>query len=219
MLNEFLTHYPQQIQEIYALQHWANSNTTLLQHLPKEQAVTVTEEELKKVSTLATPNQVLALINKNRTPFPVVNNNEVVLMLDDIQDPGNMGTIIRIADWFGINKILCSEGCADIYNPKVIQSTMGSIMRVHVHYTHLVEWCNAHADLNYYGATLSGASIYHHKPLQAGVLIIGNESKGIQDALLAVCKEQITIPKIGEAESLNAAVATGILLSHLIEKK
>jgi len=95
---------------------------------------------------------------------------------------------------------------------------MGSIMRVSVYYTDLVEWCKTHTQLTCYGATLSGASIYNHKPLHGGVLMIGNESKGIRPELLAVCKEQITIPKIGEAESLNAAVATGILLSHLIEK-
>ena len=106
-------------------------------------------------------------------------------------------------------------GCADMYNPKVIQSTMGSFMRVDLLYTDLIEWYKKHQHLVLYGAALHGKSIHHYAPIQHGIILMGNESKGISQELLSMCREKITIPRTGEAESLNAGVATGIILSHL----
>jgi len=141
----------------------------------------------------------------------------ITLALDGIQDPGNMGTLIRIADWFGINTILASEDSVEVYNPKVIQSTMGSFIRVKVGYGNLSHLLSD-AAIPIFGALLEGASVYNQSPIAEGVLLIGNESKGIHTELLPYISAPIHIPRIGGAESLNAAVAAGILLSHLIKK-
>jgi RNA methyltransferase, TrmH family len=217
IVAEFLAKYSQQVNEVYAINKWIESNRLHLNDVSVTKLIEVDENDLKRISALSTPNQVLALVKKKDEPFPTIKTGEIVLMLDDIQDPGNVGTIIRTADWFGINKILCSSGCADVYSPKVIQSTMGSIMRIAVLYTDLPEWCDQHRHLHFYGATLSGRSVYEYDPINGGVLIIGNESKGIQQALLSKCNDLLTIPGTGGAESLNASVATGIVLSHLIK--
>lgn len=169
--------------------------------------------ELEKISALTTPNQVVAVVKKFKKTTAV--KGKIVLMLDTIQDPGNLGTIIRIADWFGIQSILCSPNCADMYNPKVVQSTMGSLGRVEMVYTNLAEWIQKNNRIKTYAAALNGKNINELKGLTEGSIIIGNESKGISEELLQLCTEKITIPKTGEAESLNAAVAAGIILSHL----
>ena len=136
-------------------------------------------------------------------------------MLDTIQDPGNFGTIIRIADWFGISDIICSEGCADMYNPKVVQSTMGSLGRVNIIYTSLPHWLGENKNVKNYSAVLNGKAVQSLGKLKEGVIIIGNEAHGISEEVMQLVNEKITIPKIGQAESLNAAVATGIILSHI----
>ena len=138
-------------------------------------------------------------------------------MLDEIQDPGNMGTIIRTADWFGIENIICSEDCVDSYNPKVVQSSMGSLGRVNVIYADLEEFINGNKSVSIYAATLGGTSLYALDKINEGIILIGNESKGINDGLSKYAAKQITIPKSGKAESLNAAVAAGIILSHVIK--
>ena len=138
------------------------------------------------------------------------------LMLDEIKDPGNMGTIIRTADWFGVKNIICSNECVDYYNPKVVQATMGSLCRVNIIYTELEEFINKNKAIKTYAATLSGKPLSSFNKLKEGIILIGNESKGVKENLLKLVAEQITIPKQGEAESLNAAVACGIILSHLI---
>jgi TrmH family RNA methyltransferase len=138
-----------------------------------------------------------------------------VIYLDQVQDPGNFGTIVRIADWFGVKDIVCAEGCADLYNPKVVQSTMASIARVNVHYEEESDWLG-HQNRTIYAAALDGHSIYEMEKVNTGILIVGNESKGIRKELLEKAGQKITIPRRGEAESLNAAVATGIILSHLL---
>jgi TrmH family RNA methyltransferase len=137
-------------------------------------------------------------------------------MLDTIQDPGNLGTIIRCADWFGIARIFCSTDCADAYNPKVVQATMGSIARVQVAYGSLAERLKLEPDLPTYAAVLDGTDVRRLPPIKEGVIIIGNESKGIGEEVLALCRNRITIPRHGKAESLNAAIATGIILSHIV---
>ncbi|RYY40514.1 MAG: RNA methyltransferase [Chitinophagaceae bacterium] len=138
-----------------------------------------------------------------------------ILYLDTIQDPGNLGTIIRIADWFGIHDIVCSAGCAEAFNPKVVQSTMASLARVNVWYDETGDWLQTQ-EVPVLAAALDGVSIYDYDAPRTGILLIGNESKGLQPALLARATQKITIPRIGGAESLNAAVAAGIIVSHLM---
>ena len=171
--------------------------------------------ELDRISFLSTPNQVLGIFRKP-AHVPMHLAGSVTLMADNIQDPGNLGTIIRCADWFGIKQIICSKDCADVYNPKTVQSTMGSIARVSVYYEDLGEVIKSHPSTHVYAATLAGKNIHEFKPLHHGIILMGNESKGINAELLKLAHEKITIPRIGEAESLNAAVATGIILSHLV---
>jgi TrmH family RNA methyltransferase len=171
---------------------------------------------LEKISALSTPNQVLAVFKKAKeTAIPI--KGKITLLLDTIQDPGNLGTIIRIADWFGVSGIVCSVNSVDVYSPKVVQSTMGSIARVNIIYTDLKEWLLRNKQVKIYAAALKGEYINAIKNIDEAIIIIGNESKGISDELLQIANKKITIPKIGEAESLNAAVATGIILSHIIQ--
>jgi TrmH family RNA methyltransferase len=175
--------------------------------------VEVNSIEHQRLSHLQTPNQIIAVIKKLPSTKP--DASSFTLYLDTIQDPGNFGTIIRTADWFGIKSIVCSPGCADVYNPKVVQSTMASIARVNVYYDENEEWLKGQA-VPVLAATLHGRSLYDRSKMKEGILIIGNESKGVRKEILRYATEQITIPKRGEAESLNAAVATGIILSHLL---
>ena len=198
------------VKKIYATEKWANGKVDL-----KDLLFIVSEDDLAKISTLQTPNQVLALVEQP-TNKPVIQfKNNISLVLDGIQDPGNFGTIIRIADWFGIDQLICSHDTVELYNPKVIQSTMGSFIRVNVVYENLPDLLKT-AQVPIYGALLKGESIYKIDKPKEGILIIGSEGKGIGEELLAMITNPITIPRIGGAESLNAAVATGILLSHLV---
>lgn len=218
IINEFLLKSPDIIYELYATDEWLKNNDISIYDITPDKLIAITEDDLKKISSLPTPNQALAIVQKPEKEFPDLLTNETILMLDEIQDPGNMGTIIRIADWFGINKIICSTNCADMYNFKVIQSTMGSILRVHILYTDLAEWLKKHTEFTVYAATLHGKSLYETSPFKKGIILMGNESKGIKPELLMLSKSKITIPRIGEAESLNAAVATGIILAHFTQK-
>lgn len=213
IVNEFLELAPALIQEVYAVQDWVENNASITNQNPTSLLQTVAVHELQKISSLSTPNQVLALVKKQPVE-DFSSRGRISIMLDDIQDPGNMGTIIRTADWFGIRDIVCSRNCADIYNSKVVQSTMGSILRVNVIYCDLLEWYSGYNDIPIYAAVLGGQSIKQMGPLPPGIMLIGNESRGVSDTMLKVSKEKIMIPRIGEAESLNAAVATGILLWH-----
>ncbi len=179
-----------------------------------EAAVEVSEAELARISFLQTPNQVLAVFEKPVWTRP---RSNWTLLLDGIQDPGNMGTIIRIADWFGIHTIVCSEDSADAFSPKVVQSTMASIGRVELVYRELAAFMEEHPEITYYGAVLGGKDYTLIKPRLPAALVIGNESKGIRPPLADKLNQSVTIPRRGSAESLNAAVATGILLAHFCE--
>lgn len=174
----------------------------------------VSENELESISALSTPNQVLAVFQIVETKPNIEElKQELVLALDDIRDPGNLGTIIRIADWFGINHILCSESCVDVFNPKVIQATMGSIGRVNVYYVDLNTVLKEFNTV--YAALLDGKSIYSQKLSSKGVILIGNESKGISEKLMKRVTEKLTIPKFSEgADSLNAAIAAAVICSE-----
>lgn len=196
------------VRKIYALPVWAEKYSQL------SQLTVITEEELEKISNLQTPNQVLALVEQPETTSEPLLANQLTLVLDNIQDPGNLGTIIRIADWFGIHQIVASMDTVELYNPKVIQSTMGSYARVQVWYRPLAGFLST-VSLPVYGALLNGQNMYEIAPLKEGILLIGNESKGIHADLLPFVSHPVTIPRIGGAESLNAAVAAGIIVSHL----
>lgn len=209
IVGELIQLIPHQIEKIYALKEWVEFNSSSLK---ASNVIEVNETELKKLSQLQTPNQVIALMKIEDSKKP---DTSFTLYLDTIQDPGNFGTIIRSADWFGVKNIVCTTGCADLYNPKVVQSTMASIARVNVYYDEKEEWLKEQA-VPIFAATLNGNSVYTHQKVEKGILIIGNESKGIRKEILQYATEQITIPRMGEAESLNAAVATGIILSHLL---
>jgi TrmH family RNA methyltransferase len=198
--------YP--LKNLYATASWAERH-------PAVTATVVTEIELEKISSLQTPNQVLAIAEQQQATESPVFAGELVLALDGIQDPGNFGTIIRIADWFGIKRVLASDDSVELYNPKTIQATMGSFMRVKVSY-HALENVLSEAGVPVYGALLDGKDVHSIQQVKEGVLLIGNEGRGISDALLPMITHPVTIPRIGHAESLNAAVATGILVSHLV---
>lgn len=197
--------YP--IRNIYALDEW-NAPITAIP------VTRISAIELGKMSMLQTPNQVLAVVEQQEPIGEPSLKGRLSLMLDGIQDPGNLGTIIRIADWFGINQIIASEDTVEVYNPKVIQSTMGSFLRVKIWYKDITTVLDQQ-QVPVYGALLEGKSIYKTDSPKEGILLIGNESKGIREPLLSLITHKITIPRIGEAESLNAAVATGILLAAL----
>jgi len=197
------------LKKIYATEAWQ------LQHDIDIPIEIVNEVMLQRISQLETPNKVVAIAQKKKLP-QLQWKNHFTLVLDGIQDPGNMGTIVRIADWFGITQIVASKDTADCYNPKAVQSSMGSIARVHVWYEDVASVL-ANAAVPVFGALLQGNSVYKMAHLQEGILVIGNESRGIREPLLPLIQQPVTIPRIGSAESLNAAVATGILLSHLLQ--
>jgi TrmH family RNA methyltransferase len=182
--------------------------------------VKVTEDELNKISSLSTPQGILAvcMIPEESKAQPDL-KKELVLALDDIRDPGNLGTIIRIADWFGIKHMYCSEECVDAYNPKVVQASMGSIARVQIHYVTLPEMLKNRVgdQINIYGALLNGKNIYKENISPTGILIIGNESNGISKEVQKHISLPISIPSYNTQgpESLNAAIATAILCAEL----
>jgi TrmH family RNA methyltransferase len=200
--------------ELIGLQEWLHENESSIRKFYSGEFYVATNDELDKISTLSSSNQVLAIFKKAiDKPIDII--GRVSLILDTIQDPGNFGTIIRIADWFGISTIICSETTVDMYNPKVVQSTMGSLVRVNIVYTDLNAFILNNKGIKIIATALNGKDIHTIKGLKEAIIIIGNESKGISKELMDLANERITIPKKGEAESLNAAVATGIILSHL----
>lgn len=214
IINELLAAQPGSLSALYAVPEWLHAHTDLTRNFSGDIITTVKDAELMRISFQQTPHEVLAVFKKPPVP-PMHLRGVVSLMLDGIQDPGNMGTIIRTADWFGVHQIVCSKDCADAFAPKVVQGSMGSIMRVQLLYTNLEELVIKTPGLPLYAATLNGLPVTGMSALKEGMIVIGNESKGIHPALLEHCQHRVTIPKIGQAESLNAAVATGILLSKL----
>ncbi|ANI88239.1 hypothetical protein A9P82_02320 [Arachidicoccus ginsenosidimutans] len=191
--------------EKYVVPEWYSSAVTMISDI-----------ELGKMSRLETPNQVLAVVEKKQQQQRI-DTEQIILALDGIQDPGNLGTIIRIADWFGIQQIVASQDSADCYNPKTVQATMGSIFRVDVQYLDLNNFLSQ-SKTKILGALLNGNNVLQHSSISKGILVIGNESKGIRENIKPYINEAVSIPAFGKAESLNAAVATGIILSHLIKK-
>lgn len=196
------------IQHIYATKEWLSKQRSL-----SEPFTEISVSELEKMSNLQTPNEVLIVAKQIEHKSDPILAGNLTLILDGIQDPGNLGTIIRTADWFGLKQIICSNDSADLYNPKVVQSTMGSILRISCWYQDLstVQF----DQLPVHGALLAGTDLYAISKPKEGLIVIGNESKGIREPLLSKITQPITILKTGDAESLNAAVAAGIILSWL----
>lgn len=213
IIAELLASAHANILQLYALHGWIAANRT---HCNGIDIIEVAENDLAKISQLATPNQVLAIVKKLKKPEHLLTKGTVSLVLDTIQDPGNLGTIIRIADWFDINQIICSKNCADMYNAKVVQSSMGSLVRVKILYTELAPWLEEQKDVFIYAAAMQGQPVTAMKKITEGLIVIGNESKGISPQIVEQVDLKITIPQKGQAESLNAAVATGIILSHVV---
>jgi TrmH family RNA methyltransferase len=197
--------YP--LKAVYALDSWESPDATL-------EVTRIEAFELEKMSMLQTPNQVLAVAMMPQKKETLDLAGPLTIVLDGIQDPGNMGTIIRTADWFGITQIVASEDTVDVYNPKVIGATMGSFMRVSVTYKYLADWMPT-VKLPVYGALLEGENVFTIKTPQKGLLVIGSEGKGIRENILDLITHPVTIPKIGEAESLNAGIAAGIIVAQL----
>jgi len=177
----------------------------------------ITDTELKKISILATSHDILALIHiPQKTNIAVESfKKSFTLVLDGVQDPGNLGTIIRIADWFGFKQIICSTDTVEAYNPKVVQATMGSLARIQVHYTDLEAFFKNNT-YPVYGALLNGPSVYRMDfKNKEGFLVLGNEGNGISSAVQKYITQAISIPRFGKAESLNVAVSAAIFCSEL----
>lgn len=182
----------------------------------------VTDKELEKISALTTPQQILVVGEVPDWKFTSAYlPGNLTLMLDEIKDPGNLGTIVRIADWFGIGTVICSETCADVFNPKTVQATMGSLFRVKVFYQPLTQILNKAAEKNIpvYGTLLSGENIYNTKLSTEGIILIGSESHGINESLIPFITTKISIPSFSgssskQADSLNAAMAAAIVCSE-----
>lgn len=188
--------------------------TTETFNIDAKNEVLISEAELKRISFLTTPNKALAVF-KIPSPKPVENKG-LIVALDAISDPGNLGTIIRLCDWFGVRDLVCSNKTVDCYNPKVIQATMGSISRVNICYVDMVQFLNS-INLPIYGAFMEGENVYKKTNLKEGILIMGNEANGVSKEVEALINEKIAIPRFGDlqaTESLNVATATAILLSE-----
>jgi RNA methyltransferase, TrmH family len=205
LISEFKLH------SLFAVKDWVDINPSVASEYVDKINI-ITEKELQQISSLTTPNQVLALFKIPEPEETDLKNTDVILCLESIRDPGNLGTIIRMADWYGINNIFCSNDCVDIYNPKVTQATMGSIARVKTDYVDLVSFLNALKGFHTYSTLLSGNSIHSTQLKFPAALVIGNESQGISKEVAEICRTAISIPRYGGAESLNAAMATAVLL-------
>ena len=212
LVKELLEADASMVKEVFALKEWITEHEKIL---VKVIVTEITEMELERISQLTTPNKVLAIVRQFDEDVEIRTKGKIILALDCIQDPGNLGTIIRTADWFGIEQIVCSNDSAEVYNPKVVQATMGSIARVRVFYTDLQQWLAEQKDVSIYATTLEGQNVTAVKKINEGIIIFGNESKGISDDILKLATVRLTIPKKGKAESLNAAVAAGIILSYI----
>lgn len=169
--------------------------------------------EFERVSLLKSPQGILVVLKNTLSEEKLLDQNKSTLVLDNIQDPGNLGTILRTADWFGINQIYCSENTVDCFNPRVVQASMGSLFRLIINYGDLSEFLSKQT-LPIYGALLEGESCFKVKIKESAILIIGNEGSGISKEIITKIQHPITIPRTGNGESLNVAVACGILLSQ-----
>lgn len=177
------------------------------------EATVIKTHEMKSLSHLKTPSNALAVF-----PMPIPSTpkkTDFILALDGIQDPGNMGTLIRLCDWFGVKDLVCSHDTVDCFNPKVVRATMGSLTRVGVHYVDLPHWLASQKNYTIVGASMSGTSVYETPMAPPAILVIGNEGQGLSDVVTAHLQKEVSIPRYGQAESLNAAMAAGILIGEI----
>lgn len=204
---------------IVATTEWLSKNS----HIADEIIEIENIEEMKKITLLSTPSPVYVVFYRSQYDFNLQDlllKRELILALDTVQDPGNLGTIIRIADWFGIKNIICSHGTVDVYNAKTIQSTMGALARVKVHYVELKDVLDTFRKQGYpiYGTFLDGASIYNAELAKYGIIVMGNEGNGISDEIAKLVSDKLLIPSYPAdeltSESLNVAVATAIVCSE-----
>ena len=203
------------IEEIYT----SNAENYKIQLAKLSEVVTeVSDEDLRKISGLSNANDILAVVNIPETPEYISNTNELTLCLADIQDPGNLGTIIRSANWFGIKNIVCSNNTVDLFNPKTLQSTMGAFSNINVYYKNLEQFLEQEKGKKIYGTFLEGENIYQTELAQECILIMGNEGKGIPENLNKYISDKITIPSFAgenlKAESLNVSISTAVFLSE-----
>lgn len=202
------------IRELYLTEHFLNRNfSTVGQQIYQ----TVSEKDLERVGSLQTNNAGIAVVEMRSLKKDYTNKSNITLVLDGVNDPGNLGTIVRIADWYGINIIICSSDTADFYNPKTINATMGSFTRVNVLYKDLVTYLQE-VNTPVLGAALDGESVYHSSVAGKLHLVMGSESHGISKEVEECLTQKITIPRIGDAESLNVSVATAIICDNLRKK-
>lgn len=213
LVGDLLEHFPCQF--LIATSEWLSNN----RHLSVQDVTEVTEEELSRASLLKTPQQVLAVFQQPDEEVDAsVMNRSLCLALDDVQDPGNLGTIIRLADWFGIEHIFCSPNTVDVYNPKTIQATMGGIARVKLHYTPLPELIRSLKDVPVYGTFLDGKNMYEQPLSSYGLIVMGNEGNGIGEEVEQLINRKLYIPNYPAdretSESLNVAIATAVVCAE-----
>jgi TrmH family RNA methyltransferase len=213
MADEAIALSPADIINIYAYNDWISSSNSIHKDLAQK-IVEVSAQEMEKISAQHTPSGVLVLLHKPSVSQPP-GWEGLTLVLDGIQDPGNLGTIIRTADWFGVKHIVCGTGTADCYNPKVIQSSMGSIFRVRLFYEDLNSFFDQNRTIPIAATSLEGEPLQPGEKWEKLFLVIGNESQGVQQEIVNKAQRKILIPRSGHGESLNAAVATGIVLYEL----
>ncbi len=189
-------------------------STIPIEDIPTE---IISEKEMKKISVLKTPSNIIGLFEI--PTYNKINENGPLLALDNLSDPGNLGTIIRLCDWFGITDILCNKDTVDCFNPKVVQASMGSLSRVNCHYIDLTDYLK-NSTKKTYATTLEGKSIYKTKLEKDAIILMGNESHGISSAIEKLCSENISIPKTNthsNIDSLNVSIATGIILNEFLK--
>ena len=187
--------------------------------VPQDQKTQISDGQLKKISALTTQNNCLAIFAMQEYKPPTISG--IVVALDNLRDPGNMGTIIRLCDWFGITQLLCSNGTVDLYNPKVVQATMGSLTRVQVNYVDLPKFLE-HQDVAVFGTFMDGENIYAQQLPQNAIIVLGNEANGISSEIVDSVTQKLAIPRFGDlqaTESLNVASATAIILSEFSRNK
>tara|TARA_A100000164_G_C21842809_1_gene740948 strand:- start:164 stop:907 length:744 start_codon:yes stop_codon:yes gene_type:complete len=215
-LKEFLNS-DYKLVSLYATSNWLDNNDISVLRIKK-----INERDLKYISSLKSPNQIIGVFEKKQ-PFIELScfKNEIGVFLEDVKNPGNLGSIIRTCDWFGIKKIICSNDSVDVYNPKVIQSTMGSLSRVSVNYIS-TDLCLSQIKKNKifsFVADLDGESVFNQVSISNGIIFFGNESKGVSNKIKKTFTDKITIPgNDNDCESLNLSVSFGIIISQLLKK-
>ncbi|TNF45825.1 MAG: RNA methyltransferase [Bacteroidetes bacterium] len=210
MIQEALRDRNELIQEIYT------TDPTVFENDRKERIHVISAKELEQISALKTPQKALAILAYKKDNE--VDTNGIILALDGIQDPGNFGTIVRTAEWFGIQTIICSEDAVDQYNPKCVQASMGSMLRLTISYKALAPFIESY-DNPVYGTLLSGNDCYQEDFTENGMIVMGNEGNGISDAILPLINKPLLIPGSGKTESLNVSIATGIILSEFKRRR